>query len=146
MEPTVRRTIEEGSVYYILQWSRLKKADKYEIVRKVPAEPGLFELYFMDEKKKLNLFFVARAWYGGLRNSIRQFTDPELEKEAKRRAVLDKYDCYYRYTVLHSFKDMTDILFFFSRTYFPHKSDFQSTGRFINIFVEEKTDDKITTI
>ena len=146
MEPKIVKEIEEDSVYFIIYWSRLTKADKYDIIRNVPSVPGIFELYYMDEKKKLNLFFLSRAYYGGLRNTIRERTDPELEDDVNRRRVLNKYDCYYRYTVTQSHMDMTDILFFFKRTYNPNDTKVQDSGRFEQIFVEERSDDKIVTI
>jgi len=146
MEPKIVKEIEDDAVYFIIYWSRLTKADKYDIIRNVPSVPGIFELYYMDEKKKLNLFFLSRAYYGGLRNTIRQRTDPELEDDVDRRRVLNKYDCYYRYTVTQSHMDMTDILFFFKRTYNPNDTKVQDSGRFEQIFVEERSDDKIVTI
>ncbi|MBN2440556.1 MAG: hypothetical protein JXJ04_04405 [Spirochaetales bacterium] len=146
MEPIVIKKEEDNSVYFIIHWSRIKKADKYDIIKHVPSVPGIFELYYLDYKKKLNLFFLSRAWYGGLRNSLRERTDPELEKDPNRRKILEDYDCYYRYTISQSFGDMSDILFFFESTYSPHNPQKDSSGRYEFIYVEEKSDDKIVTI
>lgn len=146
MEPGVVKKTDQNSVYFTIRWSRLAKAEKYDIIRKVPSMPGIFELYFQDEKKKLNLFFLARAYYGGLRHSIRQRTDPELEDDAARRNVLNTYTCYYRYTILQSYNDMSDILYFFRQTYKPGDTAIQPSGRYENIFLDEQSDDKIVTI
>jgi hypothetical protein len=146
MESIVIKKVKEGSVYFTIQWSRLRKADKYEIIRIVPSVPGIYELYYEDKKKKLNLFFFARAWYGGLRNALREQTDPEMEKDVQRKKILDTYDCYYRYSQLYSFGDMSDILYFFECTYSPHNIQKAHSGRYENIFVEEKSEDKIVTI
>lgn len=146
MEPCVIKKVDQDSVYFIIHWSRLVKADKYEIIRTVPSMPGIFELYYLDEKKKLNLFFLARAYYGGLRNTIRKRTDPELEDDAARRKVLNTYDCYYRYTILQSHMDMSDILYFFKQTYNPGDTSTEPSGRYEHIFLEECSDDKIVTI
>ena len=146
IDPTVIKKVEENSVYFIIKWSRLTKAEKYEIIRCVPSVPGIYELYFEDKKKKLNLFFLARAYYGGLRYMIRKRTDPELEDDPERRKILNTYTCYYRYTVLQSYNDMSDILFFFKQTYSLQNKSMQSSGRYENIFLEEKSDDKIITI
>lgn len=146
MEPGVSKKVEENSVYFILRWSCIKKVDKFEIISRVPSMPGIFELYFMDNKKKLNLFFLARAYYGGLRYMIRKRTDPELEDDCERRKILNSYTCYYRYTVLQSYGDMSDILYFFKQTYCLEQPGITDSGRYEHIFVEEKTDDKIITI
>lgn len=142
----IQKQTNQDNVYYTIFWSGLKKADKYEIIKSVPSVSGLFELYYMDHKKKLNLFFMAKAWYGGLRNSIRKMTDAELERNPARRQVLQVYDCYYRYTMTNSYQDMSDILYFFSATYFPGKGKTAPSGRYTQIFVQEESPDKIVTI
>lgn len=146
MEPGVEKKTDQNSVYFTIHWSRLVKADKYEIIRTVPSMSGIYELYYQDEKKKLNLFFLARAYYGGLRNTIRKRTDPELEDDAARRKILNKYTCYYRYAVLESYNDMSDILYFFRQTYKPGDTSIHHSGRYEHIFLEECSDDKIVTI
>ena len=146
MKPVIRKKIKDNQVCYVIQWSNLRKADKYEIVRLVPSVAGIFELYYQDDKKKLNLFFFARAWYGGLRNTLRKRTDPELEQDPARKKILDQYDCYYRYSLTESFSDMSDILYFFAKTYFPHKADIVHSGRYQDIFIDEISNDKIVTI
>ena len=81
MEAEVTKLVEAPDVYYTVFWSRLRKADRYEIITKVPSVSGIFELYYQDEHKQLNLFHIAKAWYGGLRTALRKATDPELEEE-----------------------------------------------------------------
>ncbi|MBN1698480.1 MAG: hypothetical protein JW881_13275 [Spirochaetales bacterium] len=146
MQPVVEKRERDESVYYTIRWSRLTKVDKYTIASAVPAVGGIFELYYEDVKKKLNLFFVSKAWFGGLRNQIRKQTDPELEDDPYRKNILNTYPCYYRYTMLESSSDMADILFFFAQTYFPHKMKAEDSGRYEQIFIKELSDDKIVTI
>ena len=81
-KPIVQKLVNKRNVYFTVSWSRLKKSDKYEIVKSVPADAGIYELYYMDEKQKLCLFHVGKSWYGGLRSEIRLRTDAELETEA----------------------------------------------------------------
>ncbi len=146
MEGLVKKLTDKDSVYYTIYWSRLKKTDKYEIISSVPSVAGIFELYYLDWKKKLNLFFVSKAWYGGLRNKIRKATDSELESDPARKHVLETFSIYYRYTAVNSYGDMSDIISFFSMTYFPHRTPVQSSGRYKTISVTEISKDKITTV
>jgi hypothetical protein len=146
MKPEVDKKVHDNAAYYTIRWSHLTKVDKYTIATAVPAVGGIFELYYEDIKKKLNLFFVSKAWFGGLRNQIRKQTDPELEDDPFRRNILNTYTCYYRYSMLESFSDMSDIIFFFAKTYFPHKMVAESSGRYEHIFIKELSDDKIVTI
>ncbi len=143
MEPRITKLVDDPDVFYTVYWSRLAKADRYEIVTKVPSMSGIFELYFEDRYKKLNLFHVAKAWYGGLRNWIRKATDPELEEDKERKQLLEKYDCYYRYTMIPSYADMSDVLYFFAATYLPSRHKVVASGRYQNIFVNEVSADKI---
>lgn len=147
MKPVISREAEGDCVYFTVRWSRLTLADKYRIVTGVPSVAGIYELYSMDEKKKLNLFHVASVWFGGLRNELRARTDPELEQDPVRRRILEERDCYYRYSLIENSDDMADILFFFDRTYFPgNEPRFQPSGRYVHIHVKELSDDKIVTI
>ena len=145
-KPVVLKVVDFDSVYFTIQWSRLRKSDKYEIVCSVPSEAGIYELYYMDDKGKLNLFHVAKSWYGGLRNEIRLRTDVELENDAVRKALLGKYDCWYRWSLLSSSDDMADILFFFAQTHLPGTLSVHHSGRYARIFVNEEDADKIVTI
>ena len=111
----------------------------------MPSVSGLFELYFQDRHKRLNLFFVSKAWYGGLRNWIRKATDAELESNLERKKVLQNHQCWYRYTIIHSSADLSDILFFFASTYFPGAHRVEHSGRYADIFVDEISPDKIVS-
>lgn len=147
VKPSLRKQTDDfKNVYYTIYWSALTKADKYEIIKSVPSVSGLFELYYMDKKKKLNLFFFAKAWFGGLRNSIRSLTDPLIEKNPKRRKVLENHDIYYRFCMTDSNSDMADVLYFYSLTYFPKKVPPSHSNRYVDIFVNEESPDKLVTI
>jgi hypothetical protein len=147
IEPTITKQedADADDAYFTVRWSNLRKADKYDIVKTVPSVSGIFELYYMDEKKKLNLFFFSKAYYGGLRFAIRQYTDTEQERDPVRLRIITDYDVYYRYTISSSYKDMSDVFYFFARTYCPDKMT-EDSGRYDNIFVNEITNDKIVTI
>ena len=106
----------------------------------------MFELYYMDSRKKLNFLTVGRVWYGGLRSRLRRITDPELETDERKREILASHDCYYRYTVIRSFDDMKDILFFFAGRYKPGETTIEHSGRYENIYLQERSPDKIVTI
>lgn len=144
--PHLEKLVEAGKVYYTVFWSSLRKAEKYDIVRHVPAMAGIFELYYMDANERIRRMSISRAWYGGLRSKIRHDTDPELVMEKKFRKVLNTYTCYYRYTLTNSMDDMLDVLQFFSKTYVPDQPVPQDSGRYQEIFLEEVSPDKVVTI
>jgi hypothetical protein len=145
-KPVVGKLVRKRDAFFTVYWSRLKKSDKYEIVKSVPSEAGIYELYYMDDKKKLCLFHVGKSWYGGLRNELRARTDVELETDLGRRALLEEHDCWYRWSLLSNSDDMADIIFFFAQTYFPGILTVHASGRYEHIYVKEVDADKIVTI
>lgn len=145
-KPITQKLVRARDVFYTVSWSRLRKADKYEIITSVPSEAGIYELYYMDDWEKLCLFHVGKSWYGGLRNEIRARTDVELEKDAPRKAILEEHDCWYRWSLLSNSDDMADVLFFFAQTYLPGIMSVHHSGRYDRVFVKENDADKIVTV
>ncbi len=143
----VSKVEHEGDAYFTVRWSPFAKADKYTIHTGVPAIAGIAELYWMDEARKLNLFCVARSWYGGLRSVVRARIDPELERDEYRRSVLEAHpnDLWYRYTGTDSHGDMSDLMYFFMETYAPGAGLVESSGRYGRIFVDEIDAGKLVT-
>jgi hypothetical protein len=81
-----------------------------------------------------------------LRNWLRKATDPDLEEDKTKKGILEKHDCYYRYIIIPSYADMSDILFFFADTYRPHSHEVVPSGRYENIYVNEVSEDKIVNV
>ncbi len=146
METNIVKRVKDGDAYFEVRWSGLKKAQKYDINASVPAESGVFELYYMDDSKRLSLMYIERVWFGGLRSTIRKLTDPELVIDPNWKSVLTEYDCYYRYALSDSNKDMEDVLFYFSEVLFPKKNRCADSGRYRNIFLTEESPEKFDTV
>ncbi len=144
--PHIEKSVDEAAVYYTVFWSQLAKAQKYDIITKVPEQAGLLELYYMDEHHRLYPMYSQRVWYGGLRSRLRRITDPELVVDELQRRTLQSYTCYYRYTLTESMDDMLDLMYFFSLSYLPQREPPDHSGRYERIFVEEISPDKITDL
>jgi len=135
---------KKGNGYYYVDWSPLAIADRYEIISKVPSVAGIFEIYWMDENKRLRMFVVGQTNYGGLRSEIRRITDPELcMNDPKARKILEEKEIWYRYAPTDSAKVMSDVIWFFMKTYFPENTSVKHSGRYENIFVKESEPDKL---
>ncbi|MCL2800819.1 MAG: hypothetical protein FWD28_03565 [Treponema sp.] len=144
MKYGITATEKHGDIYYFVQWSPLSKAIRYDIITKVPALAGVFEIYWMDEKNRLRLFVVGKTDYGGLRSEIRRITDPELCKDnEKARKILEEKEIWYRYTPTDSSNIMADVLWFYMQQYFPEKTNLKHSGRYENIFLKESAPDKL---
>jgi len=135
---------KQGDIYYFVNWSPLAIANRYDIITKVPAVAGIFEIYWMDESKHLRMFNVGKTDFGGLRSEIRNITDPELcRNNEKARKILEEKEIWYRYTASDSANIMADVLWFFMQTYFPDNTTVNHSGRYKNIFLRESAPDKL---
>ena len=145
MECVISGAEKNGDIYYFVKWSPIAKAEKYDIIAKVPALAGIFEIYWMDESKRLRLFYLDKINYGGLRSELRQVTDPELcGNNEKRKKILEEKEIYYRYSFTDSARIMDDVIWFFMQTYFPKDAPaVNHSGRYKNIFLKESAPDKL---
>lgn len=86
-------TEREENVYYYVKWSPLSKAERWDINAKVPAVAGIFEIYWMDDEKKLRMYNIGQTHYGGLRSELRRLTDPDLctDPQVKNFLKIKKY-------------------------------------------------------
>ena len=143
MSYDIKGTEKNRDIYYFVQWSPLSKAEKYDIITKVPAVAGVFEIYWMDESKHLRLFFIGKTDYGGLRSELRRITDPELCNDIKTKKILEEKEIWYRYSTTDSSNIMADVLWFYMQTYLPDDTKTEHSGRYENIFLKESAPDKL---
>ncbi len=143
IKPIITKQLDKDDAYYTLGWSPLKKVDRYVIQRNYPAVSGLFELYRLDEEKKLNLLVVAHTWYGGLRSNVRAAIDPDAKQNPLRRQQLEDATLYARYSCSDSFGDLQDVVWFLHNIYFPNDVRVSSSERYQNIFLEEMAPDQV---
>jgi len=135
---------EKGDeVYYHIQWSPLEIAERWTINAKVPAVAGVYEIYWMDDHDHLRMMAVGDTHYGGLRSEIRRLTDPELIIDPKAKETLENEEIWFRYSPSHSVDVMSDVVWFFRKTYFPENPGVEHSGRFKKIFIKESAPDKL---
>lgn len=130
-------------VFYTLAWSPLIKADKYKVTTSVPAVAGVYELYMMDEERRLNLLTVAHAWYGGLRSQLREAIDPDAAPSPLRRAAIAGGDLYCRYAPSDSLDALLDVAWFLRKAYFANAAPARNSGKYASIHLEERAPDRV---
>ena len=69
-----------------------------------------------------------------------------MEKDARRKEILEDKDCFYRWSLISSSDDMADLLYFFAQTWLPGTLTVHHSGRYEQIYVNEVDADKIVTI
>jgi hypothetical protein len=158
MEPSITKSTRNSDAYFTVRWSRLRQAEKFDILNSVPSVSGILELYYVDERKTLNYIDMYRAWYGGLRNALRELVDPTIAKQQGFRELAKRRALVYRYAMSNSHADISDVLYFFSevRKKQPAQSTAvgaagdaapaESSGRYRYIYVNESSPDKLVTI
>jgi hypothetical protein len=134
---------KDDSVYYSIQWSPLALAERWTINSSVPAIAGVYEIYWMDDHNHLRMLAVGNTHYGGLRSELRRLTDPELIVDQKTREILENEEIWFRYAPSNSPDIMSDVVWFFRKTYFPENPGVEHSGRFIKIYVKESAPDKL---
>ena len=135
---------EKGdNVYYYVQWSPLALAERWSINSGVPAVGGIYEIYWMDDHNHLRMLAVRDTHYGGLRSELRRLTDPELATNTREREILESREIWYRYAASDSTDVMSDVIWFFRKTYFPENPGVHHSGRFKKIFLKESAPDKL---
>lgn len=146
MECNITKRIRGGDAYYTINWSPLEEINKYRIMSSVPSMSGIFELYYLDESKTLNIFCLSRAWYGGIRNTVREMCDPISLRYPEYRSFFSEHPVILRYALSDSFQDMADILYFFFSSGVLQTRESEASGRYGDIYVKEQSRDKLVTI
>lgn len=142
-EPKITAITEGDNGLFCLYWSHLMEADKYSVSQKIPSVSGIYELYYEDEEKKLNLLTVAPAWLGGLRSQIREDIDSNERKPDNIRKILENNKLYCRYAYCQIKDDIQDVLWYLNQLYFGDKNFTHSSGRFNKICVKEFAPDNV---
>jgi hypothetical protein len=143
MEYVITAKEKDGDIYYFVNWSPLAIADRWDINAKVPSVAGIYEMYWMDEKKHLRLFNLGVTHYGGLRSELRRLTDPELCANEKTKKILEEKEIWIRYAPSHSKDTMADVLWFFMSTYLPENPGVENSGKYEKIFLAQSEPNKL---
>jgi hypothetical protein len=143
MEYGITAKEKNGDIYYFVNWSPLAIADRWDINAKVPSVAGIFEMYWMDEKKHLRLFNLGVTHYGGLRSELRRLTDPELCTNEKTKKILEEKEVWIRYSYSHSKDTMADVLWFLMSTYIPENPGVENSGKYKKIFLAQSEPNKL---
>jgi hypothetical protein len=130
-------------IHYFITWSKLSKADRWEINAKVPSVAGIYEIYWMDDHEHLRMLSVGCTHFGGLRTELRRLTDPELVDDQAAKKTLSEEEIWYRYSPTSSVTAMADIVWFFRKTYFPENPGVSHSGKYEKIFINESAPDKL---
>lgn len=138
MEPHVDKRTRDDSAYFTIWWSPVVPLTKQVIRGRIPSLPGLFEIYCDEGGRTPELVGRARAYYGGLRNTLRGLVD-SISPYPLNGEILDRSrDHFARYAAIESPEDMDDILFFFASRA-GLEDEYDDSGRYEEIFVKEES-------
>jgi len=121
--------VEDGVACFQIRWSPFILMDRYLIHGIVPSEGGLFQIFKKNERR-LELIMVERAFYGGLRNRIRELIDPLYMGNNPFKKEIQEGECYVRYSLVRLQDDMDDLMHYFTGK--------EATGRYDDIMVDEQ--------
>ena len=132
---SINLTTKKEIAYYTVKWSPFIKLDKRRIRSIVPAEAGIFQIYF-NINGSLSLFSTHQAFYGGLRGIFMEILDEDCQVSFPDKKRIREGDTYLRYSVSYSKDVLRDIIY--------HFNGGESSGRFKEILVEESDCMKIS--
>ncbi|MBN2511281.1 MAG: hypothetical protein JXB03_13455 [Spirochaetales bacterium] len=145
-KPVIKKKVIPPDAQFTVHWSPILPGDRFTIRQKVPSMSGIYQLFYQDPYKKLVLIDMDIAWYGGLRANLRDFSDPDKERDPKIKEILESKKLFCRYTLSESFRDLTDVLSLLAMEEFENWEEFETTGRYEHIFLIEDSPNKIVTI
>jgi len=114
--------------YYTVKWSPFIKLDKRRIRSIVPAEAGIFQIYF-NKGGILTLDSTHQAFYGGLRGIFLEIMDEDCQVSFPGKERIREEDTYLRYSVSFSKDYLRDMI--------HHFNGGESSLHFKEILVEE---------
>ncbi len=133
----VSKLIRDGSAYFSIQWSRLLPLEKDVVIRKIPSTAGIYEIYRYDGGPTAEIIGRSRAYYGGLRNTLRGLIDPISPYPLNGVLLPDDERHLVRYSLTDSSDDMDDILFFFAGRDYYEDPEQEHSGKYEYIYVNE---------
>lgn len=136
-EPSVSKRIRSGSAYFAIYWSRLVPLEKDTVIRKIPSAAGIFEIYRYEGGSTAEIIGRSRAYYGGLRNTLRGLIDPVSPYPLNGSPLPRDEQHLLRYALIESSDDMTDILYFFAGRDGFQGNDQEHSGRYRYVYVKE---------
>jgi hypothetical protein len=136
-DPLVEKLTRRDSAYFAIYWSRLVALDKDTVRRRVPSEPGIYEVYEYRGGPTAELVGRSRAYYGGLRNTLRGLIDPVSPYPLNGELLPEGRTFLARYAITGSSDDMDDILYFFAGRDEMEDPEQEHSGRYEFIYVKE---------
>lgn len=134
---TVSKEVRKGEVFYEVPWTPLREADRHDIAHRVPSLAGVYEIFWEDEKKRLHLFSLEPAWYGGLRAKLSEKIDVDFESNPGRKAIIADKKLFYRFVFVESWDDVKDLMCGLLQIYQPQLGTLPSSGRYKRIHIQE---------
>jgi hypothetical protein len=137
VEPDVLKSERRGSAYFTIRWSTILTLDRKTVRTVIPSRAGVYELFRDAGGRTPVLIGRSRAYYGGLRNTLRGLIDPDTPYAFNGELLDLKRDHWVRYTLIESSDDMDDLLFFFGERD-SATSEPRHSGRYRYIYVNEE--------
>lgn len=136
MQPGITTLEKNGSVYITIKWSPITRLTKDIVNKRVPSLPGVYEIYRDDGGRQPELLGRSKAYYGGLRNTLRGLID-SISPYPLNGVPLDRKKPHYmRYAVVNSLDDMDDVLYFYAAKAGGEEPD--DSGRYEFIYLNEE--------
>ncbi len=120
---------KDKNAFFTIRWSPFIYLDKRKIRTMIPAEAGIFQIFF-HKNGSLSPISCHQAFYGGLRGTLQEILDEDCTVSFPGKEKIRTEEAYIRYSLSSSKNDLRDVLHFFTGT--------EISGRFSEIMVIER--------
>lgn len=121
-------TEEDKVGFFSVKWSPFILLDKRKIRTMIPAEAGIFQIFF-NKNNSLIPVSCHQAYYGGLRGIFLEILDEDCQVSFPGKEKIRKEETYIRYSLSTSKNDLRDVLHYYTGS--------ENSGRFVEIMIEE---------
>jgi len=109
----VREELED-KMHYTIYWSPWGVMDRWVINRLIPSEAGIFQLWILKTKNLL-LLKTETAYFGGVRNGLREIVDNLAIAGERLRKLINGRECWFRFSISPVREYLEDLNSWFSQ-------------------------------
>lgn len=137
------KDIYNNDAFYIIRWSPYLICNKFEVTKKAPSRAGIFVIFYLNQSKKLQPFYIGYSWISSIMFDIKSLLYEDANRDREIAEIIDNKKCYYKYVIIDKYNDLVD-MYEVLKTYYNKKNvkyikkidDFNS-GRYNEVFITD---------
>lgn len=139
------KQIYNNNIQYLVKWSQFQKYERKHIILTAPNFSGLYMVSYMKSPRLARPFYFGFTWINSIMYDIKTLGDKRVNPDERVRNIINNKECYYRFLIINNYKDMMDLLAYYSQNNkYKHmifkKRINHNSGRFNVVTVKDYND------